>query len=52
MTNAVHEIEKCGQDLIIASPHPLWLCDHDPLYPQTLPLWSPNGANLANSQVL
>ena len=30
--------EKCGQDLIKNSLHPRWLCDHDPLYSQTLPL--------------
>ena len=32
------EKEKLGQDLINGSPHPCWLCDHDPLCSQTLPL--------------
>ena len=32
--------DKCGQDLIKPLPHPYWLCDHDPLYSQTLPLSS------------
>ena len=32
--------EKCGQDLIKPLPHPRRLCDHDPLYSQTLPLSS------------